>query len=176
MPTLVDVGGGSVPNRTRHSLARIPLRWMIRECFRSECGIQFEAGRLRDVGLDPRTLYPKVLDRPAPFSISSLKVVEQEKRDKKIDGRYELELVCDRCHVYRRPCKSGGSDDGTATENTLHENLHPPIGLEEHEELHDAVQPIFDQLAKKPVWWMLEWIPLVHRVEKADGISTKVVS
>lgn len=29
----LDVGGGSVPNDTPHSLARIPLRWMIRECF-----------------------------------------------------------------------------------------------------------------------------------------------
>lgn len=29
----LDVGGGSVPNDTPHSLARIPLRWMVRECF-----------------------------------------------------------------------------------------------------------------------------------------------
>ncbi|KAI9511887.1 hypothetical protein F5148DRAFT_1167136 [Russula earlei] len=36
-----DIGGGSVPNGTRNSLARIPLRWMIRQCFLANTGIQF---------------------------------------------------------------------------------------------------------------------------------------
>ncbi|KAI5116598.1 hypothetical protein M0805_006776 [Coniferiporia weirii] len=61
-----DVGGGSVPNDTPNSLARIPLRWMIRECFLARTGIQFEADRLRDIGLDPTTLYPRVVKRPEP--------------------------------------------------------------------------------------------------------------
>lgn len=34
-----DVGGGAVRNETRHVLARIPLRWMIRETFRCNTGI-----------------------------------------------------------------------------------------------------------------------------------------
>jgi hypothetical protein len=51
----VDVGGGSVPNGTRNNLARIPLRWMIRECFRADTGIQFFC---EDVGLDPDPLLP----------------------------------------------------------------------------------------------------------------------
>jgi hypothetical protein len=38
-----DVGGGSVLNGTRHSLARIPLRWMIREIFKADVGIIFGA-------------------------------------------------------------------------------------------------------------------------------------
>ncbi len=33
---------------------------MIRECFRMKTGIQFEADRLFDLGIDPHTLYPKV--------------------------------------------------------------------------------------------------------------------
>ena len=37
----VDTGGGSVRNGTRHTLARIPLRWMIRQCFLANTGIQF---------------------------------------------------------------------------------------------------------------------------------------
>ncbi|KLO10064.1 hypothetical protein SCHPADRAFT_878628 [Schizopora paradoxa] len=58
-----DVGGGSVDNGTPNSLARIPLRWMIRECFRMKTGIQFEADRLYALGIDPHTLYPKVVKR-----------------------------------------------------------------------------------------------------------------
>lgn len=35
---------------------------MIRECFRSNTGIQFEADRLRALGIEPRSLWPKVAE------------------------------------------------------------------------------------------------------------------
>ncbi|KAI0083381.1 hypothetical protein BDY19DRAFT_900387 [Irpex rosettiformis] len=59
-----DVGGGSVRNNTRHNLARIPLRWMIRQCFLANTGIRFHTSLLRQVGLDPEGLYPVVKERP----------------------------------------------------------------------------------------------------------------
>ncbi|KZT19040.1 hypothetical protein NEOLEDRAFT_1078676 [Neolentinus lepideus HHB14362 ss-1] len=59
-----DVGGGSVPNGTRHTLARISLRWMIRQCFLCNTGIMFHASLFRTVGLDPASLYPYVKERP----------------------------------------------------------------------------------------------------------------
>ncbi|KAL5495495.1 hypothetical protein ACEPAI_958 [Sanghuangporus weigelae] len=60
-----DVGGGSVRNGTRNSLARIPLRWMIRECFRTKTGIIFDKDMLKkDIGLDTDTIYPYVHPRP----------------------------------------------------------------------------------------------------------------
>uniref|UniRef100_D8QL12 T6SS Phospholipase effector Tle1-like catalytic domain-containing protein n=1 Tax=Schizophyllum commune (strain H4-8 / FGSC 9210) TaxID=578458 RepID=D8QL12_SCHCM len=55
-----DVGGGSVRNDERHSLARIPLRWMIRQCFLLETDILFHRELLPKVGLDPETLWPVV--------------------------------------------------------------------------------------------------------------------
>lgn len=59
-----DIGGGSVPNDTPNSLARIPLRWMIRECFDCKTGIIFDADILRDeIGIDPDNLYPEVKKR-----------------------------------------------------------------------------------------------------------------
>ena len=45
-------------NTSRHNLARIPLRWMIRQCFLTNTGIRFHAELLKEVGLDPRTLWP----------------------------------------------------------------------------------------------------------------------
>ncbi|KAF9270669.1 hypothetical protein L218DRAFT_50192 [Marasmius fiardii PR-910] len=42
-----DVGGGAVLNETRSSLARIPLRWTIRQCFISNTGIMFHRGMLK---------------------------------------------------------------------------------------------------------------------------------
>jgi hypothetical protein len=59
----IDIGGGSVENGTPHTLARIPLRWMIRECFKTNTGIMFSAEGLRSVGLDPASLYPIVQPR-----------------------------------------------------------------------------------------------------------------
>ncbi|KAE9399827.1 hypothetical protein BT96DRAFT_820106 [Gymnopus androsaceus JB14] len=58
-----DVGGGSVSNEETTSLARIPLRWMIRECFRCNTGILFNSDGLRSLGLDPDTLWPEVRPR-----------------------------------------------------------------------------------------------------------------
>ncbi|KAL4070335.1 hypothetical protein J3A83DRAFT_3177617 [Scleroderma citrinum] len=59
-----DVGGGSVENGTRYSLARIPLRWMIREIFKANISILFHSSMFHEIGLDPETLYPHVLKRP----------------------------------------------------------------------------------------------------------------
>ena len=66
-PEFEDVGGCAVPEDTPHSLGRIPLRWMVRECFRTNTGIQFCGERLRDIGLDPASLHPVVEDRPRPL-------------------------------------------------------------------------------------------------------------
>ncbi|KAH9007824.1 hypothetical protein EDB84DRAFT_1552891 [Lactarius hengduanensis] len=56
-----DVGGGSTPDSTKHSLANIPLRWMVQEVMRADCGIQFDLNAFArwnipvTVGRDPST-------------------------------------------------------------------------------------------------------------------------
>ena len=45
-----------MPNDSKHNLARIPLRWMIREIFKTKVGIRFHAESLKVFGLDPATL------------------------------------------------------------------------------------------------------------------------
>ncbi|KAB5588367.1 hypothetical protein CTheo_8193 [Ceratobasidium theobromae] len=62
-----DVGGGSVKNGERYSLARISLRWMVRQCFKCNTGIMFHSNLLEDIGLSPETLWPEVLPRPPPL-------------------------------------------------------------------------------------------------------------
>src|SRR5882757_7579064 len=55
--TLPDVGGGSVKNGERNTLARIPLRWMIRECFKANTGVTFDSHMLQhDVGLNVKSI------------------------------------------------------------------------------------------------------------------------
>ncbi|KAL1749316.1 hypothetical protein HDZ31DRAFT_27923 [Schizophyllum fasciatum] len=62
-----DVGGGAVGNDERYSLARIPLRWMIRQCFLLRTGILFYRDLLPRVGLDAAMLHPEVQPRPPPL-------------------------------------------------------------------------------------------------------------
>ncbi|KAJ7253968.1 hypothetical protein C8J57DRAFT_1347969 [Mycena rebaudengoi] len=59
-----DVGGGSVLNGTRPNLAHIPLRWMIRECFKARTGMVFSTTELAKLGIEPSHLYPDVRPRP----------------------------------------------------------------------------------------------------------------
>ncbi|KAF8879252.1 hypothetical protein BD779DRAFT_1402350, partial [Infundibulicybe gibba] len=61
-----DIGGGSVPNSITTNLARIPLWWMIRECFKTNSGIIFDVGGLRDVGFDYTSLIPNPLTSELP--------------------------------------------------------------------------------------------------------------
>ncbi|KAF4612138.1 hypothetical protein D9613_004520 [Agrocybe pediades] len=63
-----DVGGGAVKNEVRNNLARISLRWMIRECFRLKTGILFHRDSFKIAGLDPSTLWPRVKERPEPVT------------------------------------------------------------------------------------------------------------
>ncbi|KAJ2925169.1 hypothetical protein H1R20_g11915, partial [Candolleomyces eurysporus] len=124
-----DVGGGSVRNRTRHSLARIPLRWMVREIFKANAGILFFTDRLYEIGLDPSTIYPEVVVRPDPLR------AEEHNEDHKIRGP-------------SHPPETG------------------PVNMllsEEHEELMDALSPIYDQLDLKRWWWILEVLPVPCR-------------
>ena len=55
-------------NELRNNLARISLRWMIRECFKLKTGILFHRDAFKVVGLDPSTLWPEVKVRPEPVT------------------------------------------------------------------------------------------------------------
>ena len=60
-------------NGTRNSLARIPLRWMIRECFKARTGIIFDAYMLKnEVGLDINSID----EAPKPLSHTNSRLSE----------------------------------------------------------------------------------------------------
>ncbi|KAG6810879.1 hypothetical protein H0H92_009971 [Tricholoma furcatifolium] len=95
----LDVGGGSVENGTPYSLARIPLRWMIRECFKADTGIMFISEALKTAGLDPVSLYPYVQKRPPPLSSKDVHIQ----------------------HIPKTPALPPSTSDGT---NTVSEEEH----------------------------------------------------
>lgn len=135
-----DVGGGSVENGTPNTLARIPLRWMIRECFKTETGIMFISEGLRGVGLDPAGLYPYIQTRPPPLSATDL-------------------------HIQHIPSTKEPTLQHFADVDSLIE-LHKS---EEEHELLDALSPIYDQLSLAWFWWMLELFPMKQKFQKSDN-------
>jgi hypothetical protein len=142
-----DIGGGSVGNGTRHNLARIPLRWMVRQCFILRTGILFHKTMFKDIGLDPDTLYPHVLPRPPPVP-------------------YTPDCLA---HKYEEPVNFAKSDAGTVT-------VIEPFINEEEEDMLDALTPIYDQLKLAKGWWFLELMPNKQRYQKEDDTWTHNLS
>ncbi|KAF8644105.1 hypothetical protein AX16_008690 [Volvariella volvacea WC 439] len=125
-----DVGGGSVPNRTKNSLARIPLRWMIRECFKTDTGITFEKEALIKMGFNLDSLSAEQIGQSRP----------------------EPELITPVDFIKKPPPKPPKNDEPN-------DAFDPFITEEEHEK-QDALSPEYDQLKEQPLWWLLEIMPL----------------
>ena len=144
-----DVGGGSVPNGTSYSLCRIPLRWMVRECFKAKTGILFISVRLPGIGLDPSSMLPPAIDnlRPQPLVV---------------DPR-----------PYQKPFSLVQRWLRWEKEKEKEQEKGPIMMVsEEHEDLHDALSPIHDQLKLRRGWWIVELLPITfkHRHIKDDGV------
>ncbi|KAJ2917307.1 hypothetical protein MD484_g3094, partial [Candolleomyces efflorescens] len=154
-----DVGGGSVRNQTRHSLARIPLRWMVREIFKAQTGILFLTSRLHEIGLDPSTLYPTVLPRPTHLAVQHHhKLRKPSSAD--LPDRHSISIF-------------KGKFKGRSTIRS--EPREPGmLDSEEHEELMDALSPMYDQMELRKWWWILEYTPLpLRRVSNGES-KTKI--
>ncbi|KAF9492303.1 hypothetical protein BDN71DRAFT_1591710 [Pleurotus eryngii] len=123
-----DVGGGSVRNDTQHSLARIPLRWMIRECFKTHTGIMFDCEGLQALGLDPGALYPEVLPRP-PMTAST--------------GTLRIQDI---------PKPISGAPDETHLPNFADVGGYSSAlyKSEEDHDILDLLSPVYDQLSLAP--------------------------
>ncbi|KAF9445122.1 hypothetical protein P691DRAFT_676292 [Macrolepiota fuliginosa MF-IS2] len=143
-----DIGGGSVSNGTRPNLARIPLRWMVRQTFLTNTGIMFSARGLARIGLDldPTTYHP-ILRRPPPLEVPSTAFLRHIPPRKRLTEEQEEALI--------------------------REAAISEVDLSEQEiELRDALSPVYDQLTLSWPWWLLEFLPLRHRYQTEDNSWT----
>jgi hypothetical protein len=117
---------------------------MIRQCFLAETGIQFYRESFISIGLDPATLFPKVLPRLPQLKPSASCVV---------DARA---ATCSDIH-----------HDHNSYSDQVPVQASPVAGCtfisEDHEELLDALSPINDQLGPwLSPWRILEIVPFLH--------------
>ncbi|KAI0673866.1 hypothetical protein C8Q78DRAFT_1076827 [Trametes maxima] len=225
-----DVGGGSVPDETTHALSRIPLRWMIRECFRTRTGIRFHGELLKEIGLDPASVWPvppasrvwgveaEVYGKAASAAAKAaapimpplahqptFAVVAPTPLERSLDDVEHAEKEATRVNVASvfpnpgskpvPPLSAAAAlqarmephmrDASTSTAHTLVNGIEnqmlsgtAPAALvppgwgpdphvnEEAEDLKDARCRIYDQLAARPFWWLLELLPIEQRVQR----------
>ncbi len=124
---------------------------MIRQCFLADTGIQFYRKTFKHIGLDPTTLYPFVTPRTSALEASASCVAEARASTHCPD-----------------PTLATLNDQAQAS----------PIAActfksENHEELLDALSPIYDQLELSKAWWILEILPLRHLVQDRKEFSWK---
>ncbi|KAK7034621.1 hypothetical protein VNI00_012262 [Paramarasmius palmivorus] len=151
-----DVGGGSVANSEKTNLARIPLRWMIRECFNTNSGIMFYKKGLEELGIKISTLYPLPEPRLTATKIdpqNSDHCVRMRPREPSMFSRMTSRMFSKKGYTQIQ----NRSDSGRDTTLT-----------EEHYELKDAMSPAYDQLDISWFWWILEYLPLL---QVTDGAS-----
>ena len=146
MSIYADVGGGSVVNGTRNSLARIPLRWMIRQCFLANTGIMFHKDTFYKIGMDPSTIFPTILPRP-PMIMQDPKVHP---------------VPVPKPEVVRNDRKAVVYTDGGSFVN------------EAEEDLADALSPMYDELMRAKYWWLLEMIP--QKIHYQCSVTDKMVT
>ncbi|TCD62865.1 hypothetical protein EIP91_006271 [Steccherinum ochraceum] len=151
-----DIGGGSVSNDTPHNLARIPLRWMIRQCFLAKTGIRFHSDLIPGVGLDPNALWPVVSPRPKALDNAAISSIPEIPSGPPGGSTVK------------------GHDRGSTSGTLVNYADVPPAGsvltlTEEQEDLLDLRCDVYDQLALAPWWWILELLPLRHKAQKDDN-------
>ncbi|KAI0091262.1 hypothetical protein BDY19DRAFT_1086277 [Irpex rosettiformis] len=182
-----DVGGGSVKNNTPHALARIPLRWMIRECFRCDTGITFDAVMLQQIGLNvKRDKSGKVVLLDVPDRIPSSPPEDAPIQEKTTFAEFLGALAHLAWGIISAPFKRLFSIFRTSLHAATHAKHRRQVvparrqevieyklkddideNYEAAEEQKDALSPLYDQLTQNWLWVVMEYLPMRIKKQKA---------
>lgn len=166
-------------NTVEFSLARISLKWMVQECFRTETGIRFYVRRLKKFGLS------SVIPSPLPplFVESGPRVAYSYRRMSGATDVDEHVAASADVHASSSSSSSGGSYGGHSQESTIvdekqdEQTTFMPDRIKPHhshqdegyagvslavmpdEEQKDAMCEIHDVLESgrwRVAWWIIE--------------------
>ncbi|EEB88982.1 hypothetical protein MPER_12979 [Moniliophthora perniciosa FA553] len=172
-----DIGGGSVDNEATTSLARISLRWMVRECYKAGTGILFHSERLRAIGLDHVLLDDLRQQAETARNSTFSDKVPNHQVSTDTDDYHDGEKVGKQVQVPEETTKTRLLKPGTSdTLQRKAKRSQKDKGVqatrasvsEDELEIQDALSPIYDQLSRNPFWWLLEIIPFMTTWRKHD--------
>ncbi|TCD70154.1 hypothetical protein EIP91_004624 [Steccherinum ochraceum] len=182
-----DVGGGSVPDSTLHSLSDITLRWMVRQVVLSQCGISFDSDALARAKI-PNSVFTGVgfpVTPPVPGmgagsgsgmagtqTTLKLKPVddnesEKEKEKEKGNPNANANGEAENPFASPKPPAQKLSLEVPSTDNAPGDDGASQTSNALTEV--DAVQPIHDELQLKWAWWLLEIIPMKYSYQDGKG-------
>jgi hypothetical protein len=181
-PSIISTDSREVKNSVKTSLARIPLRWMIRECFRTDTGILFHLDELKTFHLDsntlvdPITLDPRVLPRPEAPALTTLlpedRCIQPMKCKERVAGpvtRFFARVKTKLGSIKFLPTRV---DDLGTKVSEKHSHLED-VDSEESADLKDSLAPIYDELKLNPLWWVPE---LFHHGRGRKMNNDKIVN
>ena len=155
-------------NGEPNSLARIPLRWMVRESFKVNTGIIFDSCMLKsEIGLDmEKDIYPTWCP-PDPLPPSGDYSALTRPGKDALGGfsfrRIPVAVISALGSPFRwaeNTLQSLTTRDFSESTDVLPRAERKPRSDDEaEEELKDALSPIFDQMKIHPVWKVLELVP-----------------
>lgn len=125
---LLDIGGGFVSEDSpTPSLSNIPLRWMLREIVKSNCGVLFCNDSLDRLGI-PEDVVPRNSGESSPESQYRASLEEGS-----IQAHGTPESVCTTLRDATVSVTSKGADEV------------------------DAMAELHNELRMNPIWWLLQW-------------------
>ncbi|KZV71100.1 hypothetical protein PENSPDRAFT_650993 [Peniophora sp. CONT] len=150
-----DIGGGVASDTDEYSLADIPLRWMVHEAMRAQCGILFDSKALARLGIPTRNIFKS---RPASSSGHSHPHVT-------LDDYLPPRRRAATSPTQERPHLDAPSSTHSvfaSSESDDHATMDEPL-------VQAAKQPISDQLREHKSWWLLELIPTKFMWQSSDN-------
>lgn len=148
--------GGGGGYEIRNNLARIPLRWMVHQCFLLNTGIIFHRPAFNATGMDVSTLWPIVKPRPPPKRFPSSP-----------NSTYK---------PFPSGKESDGETQGTGNAVAKTKRSGRPFTSKEEEDLQDALSPINDTPKPAKSWWISELLPQGFKFQKDDNYWVRVLS
>ena len=146
-----DVGGGSVKNTDSNSLANIPLWWMVKQVILSQCGIKFDPAALKRAEIN---VYVSTIAPAGPMRTAAEQILRSESE----------------AGVSSPTSPISPGEDGSG-EHMIRGGRGENVEMQDWPRQQDVRADIHDQLKSRPMWWLLELLPMKYSWQEYDGTA-----
>ena len=165
-----DIGGSNDKDTEPHSLANVPLKWMLKEIIAANTGLIFRRSALERAHIDIKEL----LEAAELTKIEDAKLKNGPTEDPAATLVNHAESSMPNVTL-RVSTMDGGeavpipdADDGKALKEAEHLSLYNRWKATSSA-MKDSLCHMTDQLVVKPAWWILEFLPFIDSNQDEHG-------